>query len=118
MDRYPNLQTIKDKAIHILGVDYNIKPKFPSDISMQCFEQTFADTACLFRKNESDFAGQSFTTEFITVVDYNNGEIIMLFQGDRPVYGLSGDYNKDLFWEDVKNKNIATFSKSEKYSKG
>lgn len=111
---YPNLPLVEEKTKNILWNHYKIKPPYVFDI--QVFKQTFSDTAGLFRKNASDFAGQAFTDYYITVIQEESNDIVMIFQGNSPVYGLD-NYNTEIFNQDIRNREIVPLYKSDKYEK-
>ena len=108
---YPNLQIVADKAKKILMSHYKVNNP---NIDLTCFSQTFSDTACLFRKNASDFAGQAFTIAYVTIVYEVENDIVIIFQGNDPVYGLH-DYNQNAFWRDVEKRKIVPLYKADKY---
>lgn len=109
---YPNLQIIIEKAKTILREKYNVTDP---DIDLNCFLQTFPDTACLFRKNASDFAGQAITKAYVTIVYELKNDIVLVFQKNNPVYGLH-DYNFNAFWDDVDHKKVAPLYRIDKYN--
>lgn len=102
----PNNKRIKDKAREILASKFNKKPK---KLSITTFPQTFPDTACLFRQAATDFAGQAFTTVNVSVIYDKADNIVMVFQDEKPVYALSEDFDKKLFWDDVKRHGVKPF---------
>lgn len=108
---YPDLQIIAEKAKQILIQKYNITNP---DIELTCFLQTFPDTACLFRRNTSDFAGQAITKAYITIVYELKNNIALVFQKNDPVYGLH-DYNMNAFLDDVEHRNVAPLYRMDKY---
>ena len=85
MRKYPDLQTIYDKTVHIAKAEYGL---YDFELEFITFTQTFSDTAGLLRKDASDFAGQAFTDYVITVAHDITHEHYYIFQDDNVCYGV------------------------------
>ena len=98
MKKYPDLQTIYD---HLRRFCFK-------DIEFTVFTQIFPDTAGLFRRSVSDFAGQAFTNYIITVACADNRYYI--FQEETPVYMVTDP--KEKFYKDLQKRTLLPLYKA------
>ena len=122
MTRLPNLELLMYKAIGYLGQDEEFIAKVGKaksngirafDFKIETFPQLWGSTCTGFDITEGGKAtigGCAMTMEYTTVVHEGITETYLVFFGDKACYTVHNPTKE--FYEDLKERNLASLSKS------
>lgn len=116
MTRLPNLELLMYKAGIYLEYDEEFAQKAKGKslhFTIETFPQTWGNTCTGFDITEDGktaFGGSALTMEYTSVVHEENTETYLVFFGDRACYAVRNPTKE--FYEDLKERNLASLSKS------
>lgn len=104
----PSFQTIEEKFFNILR-NFNYKIYTRPNTTVHVFPQTWGSTALGFE----GIGCSAMTTAYTTVIQVDNTELYGVFFGEEFAYLV--DNPLPVFFEDLKNRNMAPVYESNKY---
>lgn len=104
----PNFQKIEEKFFNVLCNFYDGAYKRPNT-TVHVFPQMWGSTALGFK----GIGGSAMTTAYTTVIQVDNTELYGVFFGEEFAYFV--DNPLPVFFEDLKNCNMAPVYESKKY---
>ena len=120
MTRLPNLELLMYKAssIFLQEEEFLLKARKLKnyeilDIEVETFPQTWGNTCTGFditKDGKASFGGSAMTMEYTTVVHEKRTDFYLVFFGDRPCYAVHNPTKE--FYEDLKERHLASLSKS------